>query len=609
MNNYGLFSPPPNSGMYPTTSSTQQPAQKPSSSITDPRTWLTPRWGEQTGLASSLTNILSGLGYKGTNYGGVQDINQLAQAAGMNQEQLTAFYSQLEQQNGKQFLNGNPDEYVRNALQGRAANNELSNWMNQNGYRVNTQDTGSLQIQDLFDAQGNKLGSDTFDYQSYLNKENKAVNTTAAVTAAALGGLAYYGAGAAGAGAAGSGSIPTGGGVGGLGGSAGGAAYLPAGAYNPAIGNTIGGYVAGTPGVGSIGGSVATGIGSAGGGTAASGLGGTGGSAIAGAGGTGASAATSAATQGANGMGWMDWAEKLWDVGSKVYDAKNAKDAASGLASSQQAAAQAAAEESRFRPIGVTNAFGSSNFTFDPVTGRLSGASYNVDPKLQAIRDQLMTLAGGNSQQLGNINQAYQQGQQGMLGSIANAGDIQGQTQRLFQQRQDLLAPQRERDLANLRNASFQSGRSGLSVGGTDAGGFAASNPEMQAFFNAQRQKDNELLASSEQDARNYRSNDLSTMAGLFSGQSGAISPILQYLQGSGGVEELGRSGFDLGTALGGRIANPSGGQMLQSGLNSAAQSNLAAQNIQNGMYSSVFGSLADILKDYNKKPTSGGGQ
>lgn len=299
-------------------------------------------------------------------------------------------------------------------------------------------------------------------------------------------------------------------------------------------------------------------------------------------------------------MDWTDWAEKAIELGGNLYSQNKSQDAAKDLAAAQQAAAKVAAEESRFRPIGVTNAFGSSNFTYDPATGRLSGASYTVDPKLAAIRDQLIGFAGSNATNLGAINQAFTQGQQGLLGSVSGAGDITGQTQRLFQQRQGLLQPQRERDLANLRNASFQSGRSGLAVGGTSAGDYAAANPEMQAFFNAQRQQDDALLAQSEADARKYRADDLSTLSGLFSSQSGALQPLLQYLQGGQGVEEMGRSAFDLGTALGGRIANPSGGGMLQSGLNAAAQSNLVGSNIRNNMYSGLFGQLADVFKGMN---------
>jgi len=267
----------------------------------------------------------------------------------------------------------------------------------------------------------------------------------------------------------------------------------------------------------------------------------------------------------------------------------------------QMEAARLAAEESRFRPIGVTNAFGSSNFQFDPTTGRVSGASYNVNPQLAAIRDQLMGFAGNTN--IGGAQQAIQQGQQGLFGSIANAGDIQGQTQRLFGQRQDLLAPQRERDLAALRNQSFQGGRSGLAVGGTNAGGFAAANPEMQAFFNAQRQQDNALLAQSEGDARNYRGNDIQTLGGLFGLQQGSMNPLMSYLQGAQGIDNLGKSAFDTSMQLGQANQNQAGANALFQGGNAQANANLnsaatrlgAQQNAMNSFSGLFSGGLSNM--------------
>ena len=38
---------------------------------------------------------------------------------------------------------------------------------------------------------------------------------------------------------------------------------------------------------------------------------------------------------------------------------------------------QTAANMAQFRPVGVTNTFGTSNFTVDPTTGRLTSAGYN----------------------------------------------------------------------------------------------------------------------------------------------------------------------------------------------------------------------------------------
>lgn len=280
-------------------------------------------------------------------------------------------------------------------------------------------------------------------------------------------------------------------------------------------------------------------------------------------------------------------------IGGIIGSNKAAK-AQRAAADAQMAAAKQAAEESRFRPIGVTNAFGSSNFTFDPETGSVSGASYNVDPRLAAIRDQLLGFAGSTN--IGGAQEALQAGQEGLFGSVAGAGDIMGQTQRLFRQRQDLLAPQRERDLANLRNASFQAGRSGLAVGGTSAGGYAAANPEMQAFFNAQRQQDDNLLAQSEQAARNYRADDLSTFGGLFGLQQQSLAPMMGFLQGAQGVEGLGRSAYEDSLKLGTLNQNTAGAQALMNGGMAAAQSNLAAANTKNAGLQGLFGLAGNVL-------------
>lgn len=277
-----------------------------------------------------------------------------------------------------------------------------------------------------------------------------------------------------------------------------------------------------------------------------------------------------------------------------ILGSRSAAKAQRAAAEAQQKAAQQAAEESRFRPIGVTNAFGSSDFKFDPATGRLSSASYSVDPRLAAIRDQLLGFAGNTN--VGGANEAIQAGQAGLFDAVAGAGDIMGQTQRLFNQRQNLLAPQRERDLANLRNASFQAGRGGLAVGGTNAGGYAAANPEMQAFFNAQRQSDDSLLAQSEQDARRYRGDDLSTFGGLFNLQQQSMAPLMGFLQGAQGVEGVGRSAYEDSLKLGQLQQNPTGANALLQGGMAAAQSNLAAANSKNAGLQGLFGLAGNVL-------------
>jgi hypothetical protein len=62
-----------------------------------------------------------------------------------------------------------------------------------------------------------------------------------------------------------------------------------------------------------------------------------------------------------------------------IIGGNSAKKAAQAQAAAQVEAARIAAEESRFRPVGITTRFGSSQFQTDP-QGRVSGASYTLDP-------------------------------------------------------------------------------------------------------------------------------------------------------------------------------------------------------------------------------------
>ena len=79
------------------------------------------------------------------------------------------------------------------------------------------------------------------------------------------------------------------------------------------------------------------------------------------------------------------------------FGAKNQADAqreaAQTAANAQLQAARMAAEEARFRPVGVTTRFGQSQFTYGP-DGRVSGAGYTLSPELKALQDRVMGLTG-----------------------------------------------------------------------------------------------------------------------------------------------------------------------------------------------------------------------
>lgn len=268
--------------------------------------------------------------------------------------------------------------------------------------------------------------------------------------------------------------------------------------------------------------------------------------------------------------------------------ADSAADAAKKSADAQERAARLAAEEARFRPIGMTTRFGSSQFTMDPKTGRLSAAGYTVSPELRAYQDRLMALS---NQGLGQA-EAAQGMYQPLAGAATSLFNLGGQylaqspeavAAEYMQRQQDLLAPSRERQYAQLQNQLFNTGRGGLAVGATGArlgggAGLGAANPEMEAYYNALAQQDAALAAQAQQAGQQqlaFGTGLFGTGAGLLgqyqAGQVGALSPFTTALGGVGTLEELGQQPFNLGVNLGGRVASPSGAQaLLQGGQNAA---------------------------------------
>ncbi len=155
-----------------------------------------------------------------------------------------------------------------------------------------------------------------------------------------------------------------------------------------------------------------------------------------------------------------------------------------------------------------------------------------------------------------------------------------------IQQQQDLLAPSRERQYAQLQNQLFQTGRGGLSVGATGlrpsgAGGLGATTPEMEAYYNSLAQQDLQLASQAQEAGQR----NVAFGAGLFgtgadlmsqyqAGQVGALSPFTTYLGAGSAIEELGQQPLQLGMELGGRSASAGGnvGQFLLAGGQGAAR-------------------------------------
>lgn len=283
----------------------------------------------------------------------------------------------------------------------------------------------------------------------------------------------------------------------------------------------------------------------------------------------------------------------------------SAENAARQQAAAQQQAAEAAAQEARFRPVGVTTRFGSSQFTTGP-DGRVSGAGYTLSPEMLAMQNRFMGLAGQGLTQAEQGQQQFaplQQAGQGLfgLGSQYLAQSPQQAAQQYMSSQQELLAPSRERQMAQLQNTLFQQGRGGLSVGATGArpsgaAGLGATTPEMEAYYNAMAQQDAALAAQADQAGQQrvtFGAGLMGTGGNLitqgYQGQVSAMSPYQAYLQGVTGLESLGQQTLDTGINIGAKGMSPSAANAMYGGGMAAAGTNAAA-NAYNPFATALMG-------------------
>lgn len=283
---------------------------------------------------------------------------------------------------------------------------------------------------------------------------------------------------------------------------------------------------------------------------------------------------------------------------------EQAKEAAKIQADAQIRAAQIAADAARFRPVGVTTRFGSSNFTTD-AQGNVIGAGYTPSAEITGYQDRLRTLAGqgmtdiegaraayqpltGAAQSLFGLGQGYlnrdlgqpitSMGQQYMqsqagqpltqLGQQYIASDVGQPLTSLGQQylqkspdqiaadyitkQQALLAPTQENQLAQLQNRLFQQGRGGAAT--AQGGNLMATSPEMAAYYNALAQSNLQLAANAGQAGQQQTQFGADLYAkglGLTSGRQ--VQGADLYRQGTGLTQAQQLAGADLyrqGTGL-----------------------------------------------------------
>ena len=267
----------------------------------------------------------------------------------------------------------------------------------------------------------------------------------------------------------------------------------------------------------------------------------------------------------------------------------SAREAAGTSAQAQLEAARIAADAAKFRPVGITTRYGTSNFQMSP-EGYVSGAGYEVSPELKAYQDRLQGLTERGLTQAERAQQQYLP-LSTSAESLFGLGELYLQqtpeqtAQKYMESQYNLIAPSRERQLAQLQNQLYQQGRSGLSVGGTGlrpggGEGLRATSPEMEAYYNALAQQDLQIASQADQAGQQRTAFG----AGLFgsgsqlmgqyqAGQVGALNPFTTYLGAGSTLEQLGQQPLEMGSLLGGRSAQAGGNvgrSLLEGGMGAA---------------------------------------
>jgi hypothetical protein len=310
---------------------------------------------------------------------------------------------------------------------------------------------------------------------------------------------------------------------------------------------------------------------------------------------TGFNAAGGAPTSGVDLTGLF---RNLIGTAGNIYASNQAGSNAAQLAAQQ-------AQASQFRPVGVTTRFGRSGFQFSP-TGELMGAGYQVAPDVAAMREALLGISGGALQQAqqqqamqGQINQAAQ-GLFG-LGQQYVAQTPQAAAQQYLAQQQELLAPLDERALAQLQTQQFRRGTGGLAMGATGATpmgapGLRAANPAMEAFYNAQQQRNAQLAAQAQQMGQRQvefgqglLGGALNLQRGGYVAQESALAPFNTGFRQAANVEQTGMQPFEMGVSLGSPVT-----AAARQAAAIQAQGQAAQQAADFNRNTAVVGALAD---------------
>jgi hypothetical protein len=224
----------------------------------------------------------------------------------------------------------------------------------------------------------------------------------------------------------------------------------------------------------------------------------------------------------------------------------------------------------------------------------LTSAGYQLTPELKAMQDRVMALTGQGlteAEQAAGRYAPLTTGAQGLfgLGQQYLAQSPEQVAADYMARQQNLLAPSRERQFAQLQNQLFNTGRGGLSVGATGmrpsgAGGLGAASPEMEAYYNALAQQDAALAAQATQAGQQqvqFGAGLLGTGSNLLGsyreGLTGAYSPFSTGIGVGSSLEQLGQQPLSISQQLAqlGSIGGARAGELGIRGTTAAATARL----------------------------------
>jgi hypothetical protein len=269
------------------------------------------------------------------------------------------------------------------------------------------------------------------------------------------------------------------------------------------------------------------------------------------------------------------------------------------------------AQAPTFTPYAVTSGFGTSSI--DP---NARTASYTLDPKYAALRDQFLT---GSS---GAMPQQYQIDTGNMVSGIgtglfgeASSMNINDMTKSYLANQISLLEPGRAQESSRLNDLMFSKGTLGQGVG--MGGGYV--NPQQYAQAMAREQQNAALAVAAEDRARSIQADTYTQAGALYGlGQSYLTQPYenANTLLGYGvGIENLGlgtmATGMNMGstaTTSNQNAAHINQGINQQNYLNSLYKSNANADqwgDLINSVGSTDWGGLFGGGSNYDMLPDS----